>query len=169
MDSLVLTLAIRWLEASDAFSASCVSREWRDALSSERDGGDLWKQISMNTNPASTRTLEATKVQQDLDYRSFTLGLDRAIQMSRTQLSFIPTLRPEDIFAVVELYRLSQVNNKRRRVVDASWVCPVAYPMIEMDEYDVETEVLQGLNPYSASMRDSIDARQHRCSAVSGG
>jgi len=46
MDNVVLALTIRWLPAVDAFYASCMSREWNAALSSEEDESNLWKQVS---------------------------------------------------------------------------------------------------------------------------
>lgn len=58
MDNLILTLAVRWLTTCDAFSACLVCRDWNDALASDQDGGELWKQICQNTNPTFLRFAE---------------------------------------------------------------------------------------------------------------
>ena len=155
--SLVLALASHWLEASDVFSASCVSREWRVALSSAQDGSNLWKQVCMNTHPVTT--LAAEKVQQNMDYRRLALGL-RHIETPSSTRYFTPTLRPENLFVTIELYRMVRVaDGKRRRVVQASCACPVIYPQIRMSEKD-EKLVVKGVNLYSASMSESVEVQE---------
>ena len=58
MDPFILNLGIRWLPAVDAFSASCVSQEWRRFLSADRDNGDFWKQICLNSGPSDIPSLD---------------------------------------------------------------------------------------------------------------
>lgn len=144
MDSSIgLTLAVHWLEALDHFSASCVNREWSATLSSDRDGGNLWKQVCMNTHPVIT--LAAQKVQQNMDDRRLALGLGQNIAPPPPPTCyFTPTLRPENLFVTIELYRTVLVaDGKGRRVVEASWACPVAYPQIQMGGDD-EKVALKG-------------------------
>lgn len=126
MDSFVLTLAIRWLPAVDALAAVCVSREWREILASERQGGDLWKQVCRNTNPFVVESL--MKQSSHINFRAMALGFGRDIPTLPRRLA-PATLRSEDLFAVVDLYRRAKVaNGKRRKVIEASWVCPVVFP-----------------------------------------
>jgi hypothetical protein len=140
MDRLVLTLAIRWLEASDAFSASCVCREWQASLSGDRDGGDVWKQVLKNTHPLFHAQVR--------DYRRLALGFGRTIAPAPPELTFSPSIRFEDLFAVVDLYRTREVGNRRRRVIEASWTCPVTPQGIKMSN-DSKRTFVKGLNPYS--------------------
>ena len=165
MDDFILTLAIRWLPASDALTASCVSREWKEILDSNRDGGNLWKQVCHNTNKFVT---EAIMSQDDtnMDYRRLALGFGRNIPAPPRLLS-APTLDPEDLFAVVELYRRAQVpggTNKRRRVIEASWACSIEYPRIGTANIRMPANrrkmVIRGANPYSVEKRDSNQVKQ---------
>jgi hypothetical protein len=142
MDSVVLTLAIRWLEASDAFSASCVCREWQASLSGDSDGGDLWKQVLKNTHPL-------VNVQVG-DYRRLALGFGRSISPAPPEMTFSPRLRFEDLFAIVDLYRALELGNRQRRVIEASWTCSVTHEGIKMNN-DSENFLLKGLNEYSVS------------------
>ena len=106
MNDLVLTLSIRWLEAKDAFSASCVSFEWQNWLTGDRDHGELWKQIFVNSFPLLADTTGSNDG-EDVDYRLLTLGLwDGVTPMTAEEATRLtPTLGPNDFFAVVELYR----------------------------------------------------------------
>ena len=155
MNDLVLTLSIRWLSAADAFAASCVSHEWQAALSSGRDNGNLWNQVCGNTFPLVTG-----KVEQDIDFRRLALGLSRGKPPSRAAIprqTFTPTVRPQDFFAIVDLYRRTSIRTdvgEKKRVILASWVCPVAYPFMKMDKND-SVVVLKGANPHSSTLHAS--------------
>lgn len=154
MDNLVLTLAIRWLSARDAFSVCCVSREWNAALSPEEDESNLWRQVCHNTNPLVTPDME-----QNTNFRRLALGLmDSRARRVPPRQSFIPTLSPEDIFAVVELHKQKEVNGKRRKVLEASWKSELSFPhgLVEPDKQ----VILKGANPYSSLNRDSAHTRK---------
>lgn len=159
MDDFILTLAIRWLAAVDACSASCVSREWHSALSSERQGGDVWKQVCHNTNRFVVQAMEN---QHNVDYRLLAIGLGRSFP------TLLPSLRPpqldiSQLFAVVDLYRHKKLENgKRQRVIEASWVCPIQWKgdeesfvtatNIGFDSQDDSSNqsIITGANPYAA-------------------
>lgn len=171
MNDLVLTLAIRWLPAVDAFAASCVSHEWQDALASDRDNGELWKQVCKNSNPLVTAKVQ----QQGVDFCRLALGLmdpdARSIQPKSSIQSTLAqaTLRPEDIFAVIDLYRKNRLGADRmrfQREIMASWVCPVSNDgTIEANNINEQDKViLKGENPYADSIRDSdeVEAWQER-------
>jgi len=164
MDDFVLNLVIRWLADADVFAASCVSSEWQQALSAERDNGDLWKQVCKNSYPQVFANLEND---DGIDYRRFTLGLWRGvIPQEPADITYTPTLRLEQVFAVVELYQKPTVDggNKRRKNVIDSWVIPITFPLFidkEIHEHDRKV-VLKGPNPYSASERDSEQAQAWR-------
>lgn len=143
----MLTLSIRWLPAVDAFAASCVSYEWQAALASIRDNGDLWKQVCMNSYPPVT-----PKIKEAIDFRCFALGLLREKPQRRPRETFSPSMRAQDFFAVVDLYRKP---GKEQRLIMASWICPVQYPFMKIDDTDNEEVVLKGVNPYRSALRSS--------------
>jgi hypothetical protein len=149
MDRFLLTLAARWLHAKDAFTASCVCREWQTTMSGDRDGGDLWKQICKNTFPLSAL---ASETEQDIDFRSLVLGLGRPMAPAPPRISFTSTLRVEDIVAIVELHRGHQVDGKR--ATEASWKIPVTEKHRDEGKI-IETSNLnkrvKGLNAFSYS------------------
>lgn len=150
-----MILSIQWLPATDAFAASCVCQQWLAALSSEQDETDLWKQVCLNTNSIVLTKLLKTE-QETMDFRRLALGLMDRNNVVKPELSLTaPTLTPENVFAVVELYRTSQGGgeNKRARVLEASWASKLSYPegLVMPDQ----TIVLSGANPYSLEQRDS--------------
>lgn len=156
MEQFILTLAVRWLPAVDVFSASCVSREWQHMLSAEeRDNGDLWKQVCQNSGPP-----EIPSLTNNTDYRRLVLGLwlrDCKSTTTPAPRSYTPTLRPQDIFAVVDLYRRHQgENGKRRKEVITSLVCPIEGIRFTNNSNEMEA-IFQGVNPYSASMDNIQD------------
>lgn len=163
MNDLVLTLSIRWLPAVDAFAASCVSREWQAALTFNRDNGELWKQVSKNSYPQAT-----SAIQEAIDFRRLALGLYQSDYGEPPPVTFTPTLSPDDLFAVIELYREPGASGddtgprkKRRQVIEASFVCPVTLNGIEMTNDD-SNQIFTGENPYSESIRDSDQFRVWR-------
>ena len=78
--------------------------------------------------------------------------------------SYTPTTRPEDYFAVVDVYKLhEEENGKRRKEMITSLVCPVNGVGFEKSYGDEVLEpILQGENPYSANMKDSDEVRSWR-------
>lgn len=152
MDSFILTLAIRWLPAVDALAASCVSREWHETLSSERQGGNVWKQVCRNTNPFVVDALLLTQHNNTpVDYRLLAVGFGRQVTTLPRRIT-PPTLGPADLFAVVDLYRRATVqNNKNRRVIEASWACPIAFPGLGTKNICMPGQTkmtISGANPY---------------------
>ena len=124
MEPFILTSAIRWLPAVDAFSSSCVSSEWQHFLSAEQDNGDFWKQVCHNSGPSEIPSLERSS-----DYRRLAMGLrlrDSKKPPTPQKASFTPTMPPEDFFAVVDLYRRHDENGKRRKELISSLVCPIS-------------------------------------------
>ena len=94
MDPFILNLGIRWLPAVDAFSASCVSQEWRRFLSADRDNGDFWKQICLNSGLSGVPNLDSSA-----DYRRLAMGLrlrDSKEPPAPQERSYTPTTRPEN-------------------------------------------------------------------------
>lgn len=156
MDSFVLKLAIRWLPAADALAATCVSSEWHAELSSEQDNGDLWKQVCRNTN---TLVVDAILKQQngcEMDFRRLALSFGRSLPVTPRRLS-PPTMSPNKLFAVVDLYRRADTGKgKRRRVIEASWVCSVGFSETGTNNICMppheggQKMLLQAANPYSA-------------------
>jgi hypothetical protein len=160
MDAFILSLAIRWLPAVDALAASCVSRYWKAALALDRDGGELWKQVCQNTNKFVTEQLSQNT---NMDYRRLALGFGRSMPVAPRRLS-PPTLGPDDIFAVVDLYRRAEApGGKRRRVIEASWACSIEYPKkgttnIRMNNGG-KRMVIHGANPYSTQRRNCKEVK----------
>jgi hypothetical protein len=159
MDNFILKLAIRWLPASDALAACCVSREWQRNFSAESDNGDVWKQVCLNTNPYA---VEAILKQNDpeMNYRRLAVSFGRGMPTGPPHLS-PPTMSLDQVFAVVELYRRSDSENgaKRRRVIEASWVCPIEFSdssthNMKMPPTDRKM-VVHGANPYSVKHRNT--------------
>jgi len=164
MDDFLLTLAIRWLSAEDAFSASCVSSQWRTALAGNQDNGDLWKQVFQNSNPSMTFQLQG---HAEMNYRLLALGLWGGRQprvQATTALTYTPTLALNDIFAVVEIYQTQRIEggNEKTKNTLASWVLPISCPsFIKKDfSYNDEKLTLKGPNPYSLFMRDSEEVQE---------
>jgi len=171
MNDLVLTLAVRWLPAVDVFAASCVSHEWQTILSADQDNGELWKQVCKNSYPLVTAKIQQ---QHPVDFRSLALGLlDPDTRTTRPRMSAqssrtVATLRPEDLFAVVDLYRIPLgTDGKRQRQIVGSWICSVS------DDGTIDTRgsgqdevVLKGENPYSASNRDSEEVEAWKARAT---
>lgn len=135
MDNLILALVIRWLGVKDAFSASCVSSEWRAALSSERDNGDLWKQVCKNSFPLLVSQLENDD-NNEMNHRLLALGMWEGTQQphaaTNNEMTYTATLAMDQVFAVVDLYRKqsAQGNNKKRKQMISSWVCPISKSFI---------------------------------------
>ena len=82
------------------------------------------------------------------------LGFGRIIAPAPQELTFSPSLRFENLFAVVDLYRTREVGNRRRRVIEASWTCSVTREGIKMSNGS-EKMSLKGLNPYSVSFLEN--------------
>jgi hypothetical protein len=166
MNDLVLTLAICWLEAEDAFAAACVSVDWGAALSGDRDNVDMWKQVNRNSFPLLARRVHNDS---EMNHRLLALGMwgGKVTTKKRTTI-YTPTLRPEQVFAVVDLYRMQTVpgNSKRQKDMIASWVCPLSSNkrFIDMnftgdDDDKNEKIMLKGPNPYSFAGRDSREVQ----------
>lgn len=83
-----------------------------------------------------------------------------------TTKTFTATLRPEQVFGIIELYRNKQeANGKRRIIVEASWKCPL---LAGTPSYFLETSeniTMKGENPYSAANEDNEKAQawKRRC------
>lgn len=89
--------------------------------------GDLWKQVCSNSYPIMFANF-GNEEKDEMDYRRLTLGLWRGREYKDKTLTYIPRLRPEQIFCVVDLYRKIQVSNgKRRKDMTGSWVCPLSF------------------------------------------
>lgn len=169
MDSFVLKLSIRWLPAVDAFSASCVNREWQAALSSEQDNGDLWKQVCQNTN-AFVADAIIKQDNGDMDFRRLAISFGRIIPVAPRRVS-PPTIGPDKLFAVVDLYRRANTaNRKRRKVIEASWVCPVGYSDVGTNNISMPGNgrkmVLHGANLYSKEHRTSTAVQEWETSCT---
>ena len=140
-----------------------MSQVWRRFLTADRDNGDLWKQICLNSGPSDIPCLT-----DSADYRRLAMGLrlrDSKEPPAPQEQSYAPTTRPENYFAVVDVYkRHEQDNGKRRKEIIASLVCPVSGAGFEKNRGDetLEPIALQGVNPYSANMKDSEDVRSWR-------
>jgi hypothetical protein len=167
MDPFIITHGIRWLPAVDAFSASCVSQEWYRVLSANVDDGDFWKQICQNSGPSDIPNLESSA-----DYRRLAMGLrlrENAPPAPREQ-TYTPITRPENYFAVVDIFkRHDEENGKRRKEMITSLVCHVNDMEIEVTIAEVEP-ALQGPNPFAAglTMEESgeVHAWRERVSSV---
>ena len=59
------------------------------------------------------------------DHHSLALDVGQSIAPAPQEITFASTLRFEDLFAVVDLYRTREVGDRRRRVIEASWTCSV--------------------------------------------
>lgn len=156
MDDIIVTLSLRWLQAVDAFSASCVSQEWAQALSAERDGGDLWKQVCQNSGPSEIPSLESST-----DYRHLAFGLWQREKepIAPPAQRYSPTTKPRDFYAVVDVYkRHESESGKRRKEVITSFVCPIEGTTFEKSNDECDA-ILEGANPYSASRRESNEVQ----------
>lgn len=151
MHDFVLTSAICWLSAKDAFAASCVSSEWRATLAGDRDNGELWKQVCSNSHPHLVENFSE-------NFRLLALGLWKSIQPTKNKPdeAFTPTLGPDDFFAVVELYRETRIQggNTNRKETIASWKCPVGRASSILcsptfGENGTEPTVVTGPNPFA--------------------
>lgn len=67
MDELVLTLAVRFLGAKDAFAASCVSKRWRVLLAGDCNNGSLWKQVFTNSFVTKIRVPEKKRKSSSIE------------------------------------------------------------------------------------------------------
>ena len=165
MDNFILKLAIRWLPASDALAACCVSREWQRNFSAESDNGDLWKQVCHNTNPHAVDAIIQQNHDPEMNYRRLAISFGRTMPAGPPNLS-PPTMRLDQVFAVVELYRRSDSENgaKRRRVLEASWVCPIEFSESNTHNMTMpatdQKMVVHGANPYSVKHRTSERVRE---------
>lgn len=166
MNDLALSFVARWLTAKDAFAASCVSHRWQAVLSEARDNGDLWKEIFANSHPQLAKNFILEEANH-YHYRRVVLGLWEGIKPKKANPYdlnlYQPTLRPHDIFAVVEIYRFnhSDGGNKRRKEVIASFQNPILCPSIVEKQFtDADTTVtLQGVNPYSQEEQNTENAK----------
>lgn len=143
MDDLVLTLAAHWLPSIDALACCCVSKRWNIVLSSANDESGLWNQVFSNSHP-----FLADEVPEATNFHSQCVALlDKGIPTPPVK-NYTATLRPEQIFSVIELYRNKrQANGKRRIVVEASWKCPFQQECYDWFDTGVNI-VLKGENPY---------------------
>lgn len=160
MDPTILNLAIRWVAAVDAFSASCVSQGWRQLLSAEQDNGNLWLQVCQNSVSSEIPSLESS-----LDYRRLAMGLRmRDIKPITTPYThtIAPTMRREDFFAVMDLYRRHQdENGKRRKEMFGSHICLInasGFGKI----FDSTEPIVKGPNPFAANMSERDEFRMWR-------
>ena len=152
MNDLVLTLSVRWLPATDALAASCVNTEWHAELSSAENNLVVWKQVSQNTNALVTKGFESHDA---TDFRRLALSLVKDVKEERTFHTYTPTLDPNQVFCVIELYRNTRQDGKRRIVTEASWTCPLCIHdnPYQTQQFQTDTPVtMRGRNPYSASM-----------------
>ena len=123
-----MKLAICRLGAADAFAASCVSKEWHHALSAEQDHVGMWKQVCRNSFPLATKKLEHD---QSMDFRRLAMGLRWSEKpgAARAQPKAPATMRPNQVFAVVDIYRTHQDSNgKRRKEMVSSSICLFKFP-----------------------------------------
>lgn len=161
MDNLILTLAARWLHASDAIAAVQVCKEWNEALQSSTDNGNLWYQCCLNTNPLATAQIHST----DMDYRRLTLGFIRKVTCDVSSQNKLPASLSgaQDVFAVIDLYRNPMdMNGNHSTDIEASWVCPLVNGETNITIQDLQDTVLKAMNPYS---RDSQQEWQHASSS----
>lgn len=149
MDNLILTLAVRWLHASDAISASQVCKNWRETLDRNQDNGTLWKQCCLNTNPLATAQFPT---HNKTDYRRLACGFIRQVMASpiiQEKTSLRPSLEcPNDVICIIDLYR--RTNDTSIPDIVASWVSPLANndKTSMAKENFVNETILQGRNPY---------------------
>jgi hypothetical protein len=144
-----------------------VSQEWYRVLSANVDDGDFWKQICQNSGPSDIPNLESSA-----DYRRLAMGLrlrENAPPAPREQ-TYTPITRPENYFAVVDIFkRHDEENGKRRKEMITSLVCHVNDMEIEVTIAEVEP-ALQGPNPFAAglTMEESgeVHAWRERVSSV---
>ena len=110
-----------------------------------------------------------------LDYRCLAMGLRMRDNKPKTppKPSYKPTMRPQDFFAVVDLYRRHEgENGKRRKEVLSSFTCSIDESGLQMEHELNKNVILKGPNPYSASFNDSEEfhlwrekaSRNHRYS-----
>jgi len=102
-----------------------------------------------------------------VDFRLLALGFGRSIPMSPRILS-PPTIGLKDLFCVVDLYRQANVaNSKRRRIIEASWVCPIEYPGLGTTNIRMtgtKPMFIHGANPYSFQKRNSEQVQEWQTS-----
>jgi hypothetical protein len=76
-------------------------------LAANRNNGNFWKQICLNSGPSNVPN----------DYQSLTMGLrlrDSKEPPGPQEQTYTPTTRPEDCFAVVDVYKHHQEENSKR-------------------------------------------------------
>ncbi len=165
MNDLVLTLAIRWLTTVDALAAVCVNKRWCHVLSIANDDevSILWKQVFGNSHP-----LLEKEAPQDANFRALCTSLFKNEVPEPTVKIFRATLRPDQVFAIFELYRNKrEANGKRRVIIEASWKCPL---IKEGGIYWFETPltVMRGANPYSEANQNNEKAREWKMRCQNG-
>jgi len=106
----------------------------------------MWKQVCQNTN---LRLVE--ELPQTAHYRNLALRLFQNTYPRPPVKTYIPTLTPEQVFCVIELYRRVGDGTKRRVVTEALWVSPLTFPIPAMTNHSV---TMQGANPYSKDGQD---------------
>ena len=146
---LVLSFSMQWLQVPEAFAVICVCRRWKSIMTLEEPTHAMWKQVCLNTQPAATAHVNA-------NFHRLAQGLGRSMVKKQSR-KVAPTLQPDDLFAVVEIYRREPGvgDSKRRRISVASWTCPVTYPDLTLKCNMERIVILNGTNPYFESIDES--------------
>jgi hypothetical protein len=105
---------------------------------------------------------------EEVNFRLLALGFGRSIPTAPRRLR-APSIRPEDVFCVVDLYRRSHVaNGKKRRVIEASWICSIEYPGLGNTNIRMpagaKALAIHGANPYSSQHQNSEHVREWKAS-----
>jgi hypothetical protein len=116
-----LRLPLRWLSAREVGRAEVVCRYWRDEIT---ETAGIWKEAAVNTNKLAVEAVLASSIGDDLlrrqegpspalNFRRLAAGLVRNDDLPAELAPFPePTLRPEDIFYVLEIDRIEGCQNQ---------------------------------------------------------
>ena len=129
IDGIILLRAALWFTLRDVFSVLCVCKEWNKEMQRQT----LWKHYCETLYPQSSRAFLAMQPNCDFQKLTKTLSTQDDVDTAPSH-EFTPSAGLDNYFALVELYRVRDVEGVRQTTVEASFGCECEFSVPQNGE-----------------------------------